>query len=299
MRFDSSIRWAFGVACAILLLGAVGFAGAVTQLRYFLMKEPIELRAAIDTLPSRLGRYQKVGDDRLYTKEIIEELGTTRYVDRTYALDGKANVGRIEVHVAYYTGTIDDVPHIPERCLNVHGYIPVGESVVVPLDIDMSAWDRTSGVFNRATGEEYPSTQTADPIYLRQSTVHMPVGDFKLRVTEFQSASRQGWRVIAGYLFIANGRVTPNAYGVRELAFSRTERYAYYCKVQLNIEGQVSEGSDSLLPEFMEQANEIMSAILPPLMARLPDWPAVESGHHPPSADGASDTSHATSAGTG
>ncbi|MBL9147661.1 MAG: exosortase-associated EpsI family protein [Phycisphaerae bacterium] len=278
MRFDRTITLAFVAACAILFLGALGFAGAVRQLNYFLMKEPIELRAALDTLPTRIGEFERAGNDRHFSKEILEELGTNQYVDRTYVRKGQVGPMRVDVHIAYYTGTIDDVPHIPERCSVVHGNQLFGDTVEIPLKLDTSAWNMKSGVFNRATGLEYASTEVADPITLRRTTVHLPVEDLILRVSEFQSPSRPRWRQIAGYLFIANGRTTPNAYGVRRLAFSRTERFAYYCKIQLSVEGMVPGPDDSLMPTFIENANEIVSAILPPLMARLPDWPAVEAG---------------------
>ena len=42
----------------------------------------------------------------------VEELGTSQYLDRTYALDGDPEKGLASLHIAYYTGAIDDVRHM-------------------------------------------------------------------------------------------------------------------------------------------------------------------------------------------
>ena len=104
----------------------------------------------------------------------------------------------------------------------------------------------------------------------------MPLGDYRLRITQFQDPRKPKRRLLGGYLFIANGRLTSDAYGVRALAFERTERFAYYCKVQFSMEISVSNEEDSAIPLFRESANELFVALLPHLMVRLPDWPTVE-----------------------
>ncbi|MDZ4830003.1 MAG: exosortase-associated EpsI family protein [Phycisphaerae bacterium] len=277
MRFERSIVPAFIVGCGVLLAGAVGFTAAVKQLQYFLMKEPIDLRKGLDTIPTTLGKWQRSGTDARLSKEIVEELGTAQYLDRGYAIDGNPTKGRLQVHLAYYTGTIDDVPHIPERCSLVQGNQIVHGPLDIALELTKTGWVAHSGKFNRATGLEYPSAEVADPVTLRPSTVHLPIGDYVLRVTEFQNQKQPKRRMVAGYFFIANGRMTPSAYGVRALSFSRTERFAYYCKVQLSLEGEVGRDGDSLIPVFVSRVQDLLDSLLPPLMARLPDWPAVEA----------------------
>ena len=39
---------------------------------------------------------------------------------------------QLQVHISYYTGTIDDVPHIPERCWYASGLRQLGKSMDLP-----------------------------------------------------------------------------------------------------------------------------------------------------------------------
>lgn len=276
MRFERAALFAYAAALAVLLLGALGFRAAVQGLDYYLVKDPVELREPLDSIPTTLGRWQRVGEDRRFSDAVIEELGTRNYLDRSYAIDGDPRNGTIAVHLAYYTGTIDDVPHIPERCWAVAGNLMTLAPAAMPLDIDVDRW-QLSEVRNRATGEAYRTAAVADPVTGRASDVSLPVGDLELTVTEFQNPKAPRQRTVGGYMFVANGRLTRSAYGVRALAYERTERKAYYCKVQFNVSGTVSSDEASILPQYRQDVSELMTELLPYLMECLPDWPSVEA----------------------
>ncbi|MDZ4754292.1 MAG: exosortase/archaeosortase family protein [Phycisphaerae bacterium] len=282
-RFRSAARVAYGAAFAILVVGTFGFIAGVKYLHYYVVKEPVHLRAPLDSVPTKLGRWEKTGQDQRLTDEIVGELGTSRYLSRHYALDGDPQRGRVELHMAYYTGTIDDVPHVPDRCWAVAGWEPTQDPTNFDLHIDQSQWNKSSGVVNYATGAEYATAQTRDPIKATPLTVHMPVGAMRIRITEFQNPKHPRTRLLGGYLFIANGRITPDPSAVKALAFERSERFAYYCKVQFSMQ-YTARGGESPLPIFQEAADELLSELLPHLMARLPDWPTVEAASRPPSA---------------
>lgn len=276
MRFERTALVAYVVALAALLTGAVGFSAAVRHLDYYLVKDPVELRTPLDTIPTTLGRWQRVGEDRRFSDAVIEELGTRNYLDRTYAIDGDPRKGAIAIHLAYYTGTIDDVPHIPERCWAVAGNLMTLDPAAMPLDVDVERW-KPSERRNRATGEAYRRAAVSDPVTGKVTDVSLPVGDLELTVTEFQNPKAPRQRTIGGYLFVANGRLTRSAYGVRALAYERTERKAYYCKVQFNFSGMVSSDGESLIPRYRTEVSELMSDLLPQLMKSLPDWPSIEA----------------------
>ena len=123
MRFRRSVIAAYCCACAVMILGAAGFRVAVERLNVFVVKKPVELRGPLATIPPTLGSWRRVGEDTIFGAALVEELGTTQYLDRTYALDGDPEQGIASVHVAYYTGAIDDVPHIPERCWDAAGMV--------------------------------------------------------------------------------------------------------------------------------------------------------------------------------
>ncbi len=287
MLFSRRIVPAYAAACGLLVAGAVGFASAVRSLEYYLVKEPVALRAPLDSLPTALGSWQRYGTDPRFSDDLVEELGTRQYLQRIYVKDGEPKNGAIELHLAYYTGTIDDVPHVPERCWNVHGLSMTRAPQEMTLQLSTSGWTPKSGVTNRATGLEYASAEATDPITGRGSQVYLPVGETVMTVTEFQDPKRPKDRLVGGYFFIANGRITPNAYGVRALAYERTDRFAYYCKVQISMRGTVRDDNESLLPRFQAAAEEVLSVALPHIMRRLPDWPSIEKlgpGEEPPAA---------------
>ena len=149
MRFERGALVAYVVVLAAMLVGAFGFRAAVQRLDYYLVKDPVELREPLDAIPTTLGRWRRVGEDRLFTDAVIEELGTRNYLDRTYAIDGDPRKGSVGVHLAYYTGTIDDVPHIPERCWAVAGNLMTLAPAAMPLEVGLERWsgrERHSGI---------------------------------------------------------------------------------------------------------------------------------------------------------
>lgn len=276
-RFARAARLAYGVAFGVLLVGSLGFMGGMKFLNYYLVKEPVSLRAPLDGIPVHLGTWERAGKDNILTDAIVEELGTKQYLDRMYIREGAPDRGAVQVHIAYYTGTIDDVPHIPDRCWGVAGFVQTQRAVDFDLKPDTTLWSPKSGVMNVATGLEYQTTTTPDPITGAPATVHLPVGSLKIRITEFQDPKRPKRRLVGGYLFIANGRITSDPYGVRALAFERTERFAYYCKVQFSMSAELKSEDESLLPLFRQNADELFTLLVPHLMSRLPDWPQVEA----------------------
>ncbi|MFZ9879779.1 MAG: exosortase-associated EpsI family protein [Phycisphaerales bacterium] len=272
MRAEAGTIRAYFVALALLLVGFGGFYAVVRQLNIHLLKERVELRRPLDSVPTRLGRWQRVGNDTVYSDTLIEELGTRSYLDRNYAIAGDPSKGMVFVHVAYYTGTIDAVPHIPERCWAVGGLEVTRNSTVVPLQIDRTGWAPLEG----DDSGRYSVAFVTDAVTADREPVTMPVGEIAATTIEFQDPKRPEIRQVGGYFFIANGRATSNSYGVRSLAFNLSDRYAYYCKIQLMKRGTVASADGSLMGPFTEDASELLTMLLPHVMRCLPDWPEWE-----------------------
>ncbi|MBM4102374.1 MAG: exosortase-associated EpsI family protein, partial [Phycisphaerae bacterium] len=116
MLFSGSIRWAFAALLGVLVLSSIAFRASVAALNVYLRKEPVALRESFDTIPTKLGRWRRVGQDGRMGDAMTESLGTNQYLDRHYALDGDSSKGVLLLHIAYYTGMVDAVPHVPERC---------------------------------------------------------------------------------------------------------------------------------------------------------------------------------------
>lgn len=281
MRVDRRVRSAFITGCATLAAGGIGFRVALAQLQVYLKKEPVALREPLDTIPATLGRWKQVGKDMTFSDALVEELGTRNYVDRFYAIDGEPEKGVLEVHAAYYTGMIDTVPHIPERCWNANGMVMRGQPAVQPIEIDRSSWKMPPSQGTSAdASERYPSTEVMDPLSRRMMRVSLPTGDLQMTVTAFQDPKSPRDTAVGGYLFIANGAVTPSALAVRNLSFKLTDRHAYYCKVQFS--GRIPGEPGKVLPDFSRMTADLMQNLLPQLMRCLPDWPAIERGDTAP-----------------
>ena len=120
------------------------------------------------------------------------------------------------------------------------------------------------------------STSITDPVTAEVEQVTLPKGDIAVTTVEFQDPKNPTVRQVGGYFFIANGATARTSYDVRRLAFNLTDRYAYYCKIQLTKSGFVKNADDSLLEPFKQDATELLSGLVPQVMKCLPDWPTWE-----------------------
>jgi len=274
VRFRPSIRPVFLALLATTAIGGLGLRAAMRSLDVYLRKEPILLRADFGSIPTTLGRWQKLGEDQRLDSAMVESLGTDKYLTRNYALDGDASKGVLSLHLAYYTGMIDTVPHIPERCWGAGGLVQLGDPKTVGLSLPILANSEAGGPSNASTGLKYPMASLADPVTQQVEQVALPVGEAAMTVSTFQEARSSRVEQLGGYMFIANGRLTPSTFGVRALAFNLTDRVAYYCKVQFSARYPVGDTPSAVV--FKAQAEDFLTQLLPHLMRRLPDWPSVE-----------------------
>jgi hypothetical protein len=176
----------------------------------------------------------------------------------------------VELHCAYYTGTIETVPHVPENCFVGGGMMQTSNAQILRLPLDMTRY---------AVDREADPVKHAGPIYAtydaRGALRHMPRGldNIKMTVTRFAEGDRA---IYAGYFFIANGGTAPGANDVRLLAFDLTDDYAYYAKVQ------VTSATASSHEELATLAADLLDGMFPEIMRRVPDWVDVVEGRYPP-----------------
>lgn len=274
---------AFLVCLSLLLGGAVGFRSAVGALKIYLRKLPIESELRLQSLPHRTDSWVRLMD-KVEKAEMIEELGTQNYLTRFWVRErdqGTQGTPVLEMHAAYYTGMIDTVPHVPERCLVGGGFTIATGTRTMPLRIDLSGWTLEpgeDGVYSRpsyATRDAVQPDGTVRKVGVR-SRVRLPRGieDLALRTTQFiePQTGRSMW---AGYFFIANGGVARSAEDVRRLAFDLRADYAYYMKVQFSGRYETAEALAS-------DAESLLNELLPDLLLCVPDWVEVERGEYPP-----------------
>jgi hypothetical protein len=265
---------AFLAAFAILVASAIGLRAATRIMGIHDQKLPIHAlgNRQIHALPVKIGAWERQGADDVLSAEALEELDTENYVSRVYMAKIDGRDVALDFHAAYYTGMIDTVPHVPERCLIGAGMSKTGESRVVRIPLDMGAFAPDTTVDTEKAGGEVLMAFTQDG-----TRVRLPVNlaqDLSMNITEF-AAPGVKQRIFAGYFFIANNGIAPRAAGVRSLAFRLTDDYAYYLKVQF-MSFQVESAE-----ELAAQAADFLRGGLPEIMRCLPDWVEVQEGRYP------------------
>jgi hypothetical protein len=273
---------AFLAALGVMASAAIGMSTAIHAMRIHLSKKPIYPASGLtlSALPSETENWRRQGPDRIESAEVVEQLGTRNYVSRLYVEKDPPQGSPprvIDFHAAYYTGMIDTVPHVPDRCF-IGGGMRFGGSAprTIPLELDDSSWMPVQDVPEQWAGRVFTVRPSSRYGLTRGTRVTLPRDphDIRMRVMEFVD-DRTGQRIFAGYFFIANGGAVPRAEGVRRLAFNLTDDYAYYLKVQF-------VSYDARSPEELaDKASDLLSDIIGDLMYLVPDWVQVEKGLWP------------------
>ncbi|MEM1422921.1 MAG: exosortase-associated EpsI family protein [Planctomycetota bacterium] len=291
-RTGSAHLLAAACACALLLASAVVTTVYVSKTGIHLRK--LEIMPAsgdfVHTLPKEFTTWTSVGTDAVLSKEGVEALGTQNFLTRTYVAQADSAIAReiagdreprairVQLHLAYYTGLVDTVPHVPERCFVGAGIQLAGNprNIEIPFDRARLVPDRSvpEGVVEAMDPEggvlyTARSRKTFGPVRLPPN-----LDNLAMRVTPFRDDTRRSG-LYAGYFFIANGELVPNANQVRLKAFELQDDYAFYMKVQFT-------SSDVDAPEQLATvAGSMLDEMFADLMLLTPDWVDVRSGRHP------------------
>lgn len=260
-RRPQAFGLAFGagaLACGVIGLNGILWANGVVRHR-----ETVEVRRPLFQIPSKMGSWSKVGEDRRISAEEEEELGTRQHIMRVYrdnSLPEGTPGSEVNLHVAYYTGTPDTVPHVPERCFVAGGLQNRGVNRV-PMKLEGSQYTR--GLTGAYTARSY----------LHNGSVTIPAIEFD--ATRFTFGLRGNHQANVFYFFAANGRFLATPDLVRLQGFDPRDRYSYYCKIEVGTL-DVEDPQAALL-----RAQAFLAAALPEIMACLPDWDDVTQGRWP------------------
>lgn len=270
---------AFLIAMVVMIFSALGLSAGIKAMGIYLRKLPIHAEGdrQLMALPTETENWIREGTDRLEEAETESTLGTKNYVTRRYVMktppEGKKRVA-IELHVAYYTGMIEAVPHVPERCFVGAGLQMMQSPQVLPLPLDTTGWtpDNTvpeemkGRIFRARTGRFSDKPGAAVRLPRDPKDITIRVGSYLLD---------GGLTMTTGYFFVANGGSVPNAEQVRLLAFDLKADYAYYLKVQFNT------ASGETPAELAALAGNLLDDLFPEIMRCVPDWVQVEKGDYP------------------
>jgi hypothetical protein len=280
---------AFIAAVAVMAIAAVGMESAISRYQIYLRKKPIEAEPIIGpegqpvarvlrNIPAETEHFIQVGTDYIESADNLEVLGTDNYLTRVYREKSSGDTGRhVQLHVAYYTGMIDTVPHVPERCLVGGGMELSGGPWLVTAPLNAQGWlaspddDGSGRLFTTRLSNRYSTAIPGKRINLpRDLTPDKPL---RLRISKF--AGSRGAPLYAGYFFVANGGWVSSAEEVRFLAFDLKADYAYYLKVQV---GSTEVSSET---ELAALAGVLLDDLFGEIMTCVPDWARVQKGLWP------------------
>lgn len=290
----------FIVALLVLVASALGMSAAINYYNIYLRKLPIYpapiggQERVLRAIPTETEHWIRQGKDHIESAETQEVLGTENYLTRFFVEKNPPAGGRprtVQLHAAYYTGMIDTVPHVPERCFTGGGWSLVGGPWTLPIPLDTSAMRPAEFSPEDVAGEDSPLARYQGRVYTvrlsnRWSTagggrrVNLPYDltperPLELRISQYRMPGSDR-PFFAGYFFVANGGWRASAEQLRLLAFDLRTDYAYYLKVQVG-------SSDVNSPEELAQvAGSLLDDLLGELMTCVPDWMDVERGVWPP-----------------
>ncbi len=275
-------RPSFAIVLLVLLVGAIGIEGASRAMQLHFRKEAMPLRArdGLTALPQQLGSWICVPEPHTVNADLEHELGTHEYVFRQYvdlsAMSGGAPVTTreavqaldklspqerdsqlnqirarnlnavISFAVTYYTGKVDTVPHVPDRCYVADGF--------QPSLYDVRAW--TLGNYSKGIPRQVKS-----------------------RFIDFEDqTARGGQNRCVAYFFHVNGEYQEDPKAVRLRLQNLFERYGYFAKIEAMTLMPMRPGAaenDPMKKKDREQASEAMqkflTAALPEVEKLLPD----------------------------
>ena len=155
----------------------------------------------------------------------------------------------MSLNVTFYTGMVDTVTHVPDRCMVADGYEPK---------------DPQSKALVAGT---YPDGRTRN-IEVQYATFEDQTGH-----------GRVGRNV--AYFFHCNGSYTPSAVDVRGKLQNLFEKHGYYAKVEMMTDdpGKLSSRENDKVEAAQKSIDamaDLLAFALPEIERCLPDWNAVK-----------------------
>ena len=264
----------FGAAVAAGLLGvsAAGQHSVLAWQKAVLFKKEVPARHELSRLPLQEGPYRFVQDLPISSEE-IEALGTDEFISRIYENTSlsEGEPGRlIRLHVTYYTGMVDTVPHVPDRCFVAAGIDSVAlsdQTIALSPEIFTPA---DGGGFKAESTLRAP-VATADG---ERRRITVPDRDIATKRFTYRSEPTAPDQHVT-YFFAANGKFLASPNAVRLQGFDIRDQYSYYAKVEVALIG-VDDPVD-----VAKGTAQFLDAFLPDIMACFPDWEQVRAGDWP------------------
>ncbi len=273
-QYASRLQGASSLVVGLLLMATLGQNTVIAMTEAVLIKKKVPPRKWLTHIPTKVDHWKMVNESEPLSPDEIKGLGTEMYISRFYVdttvndidekdfMRGRFTPGSIiRLHIAYYTGTPDTVPHVPQQCYVAGGRQPLGIDTVRLNLCDTCRPDPDS---------RYVLATTSDG-----TSVRLPRDHTDATVFSYMSPERRNSTEHVTYFFVANGKFLVDQNAVRLHGFDPRDEYSYYCKVEV-LPWLVSDSeiSGALVESFLK-------SFMPEIMACLPDWVEVEQGRWP------------------
>jgi hypothetical protein len=254
---------AFLVCVAVLAIAGAGkeivieWSGAHLKKQALPLKKPLAMLDASELVP-----YEVINKYKISNKDVLEQLGTDEYL-QWELVDTEADefspVRYCSLFITYYTGHLDQVPHVPEECYVGGGNQQMGTESV-SLDV--------KGIAAAATiPQSKGTTESGDDKVI------------KARYVVFIGQGTNIWQTSSKYAVLYFFKTDGDYAG------SRTEaraimggnlfgKYSYFSKVEWKFYGGGPGGK--IFPdkaEAIEASEKLLSIVLPVVEKdHWPDW---------------------------
>lgn len=233
----------FLICMLVLLISAVGLQLLPEEI---FRKKPVPLRKSFDEFDtSKLGPYRLLQKGDRLPKEIEEALGTKEYA--TYIFEDTSLPSRspgkyIHFFVTYYTGSLNQVPHVPEECWAGAGKESKGGGLV---------------------------NVTVPGIGLKNDQMEVN----RLVFRDPRSMSSENESVL--YFFSVNGEFIATRTRARLKMADLWVKYSYFSKVELSFISHRGSGQPDA-DESAKLVGKFLSYVVPVMMnEHLQDWDEV------------------------
>jgi hypothetical protein len=249
-QYSALFRPAFIVCVVLLTVSAATKSILIEVLGYQLVKFPIDLKKPLDQLDEKkLAPYKVVGKSTITNQDIVESLGTEKYIQWTLedpTAPADSPVWRCSLFITYYTGNPDMVPHVPDECYVGGGNTRLrGETLTTEIP-----WP----------GQEKPREIAMQYVVFGRQEKSLLQADNQFSVQ---------------YLFKANGQFCGDRTATRAVLGSNFfGKYSYFAKIEWRFYGK--NLTHPTQEETLGATQKLMAVLLPVLEEdHWPDWEKV------------------------
>lgn len=213
------------IAVIILAICASGLQVANSIGYFVVVKKPLPIRKPLKDLERKCVTPLAFVSSDTMSDEVVAELGTTEYV--SWLLNEAAPNGSpsspVRLSVTYYTGKVDQVPHVPEECIYQGGMDPGGDDDTLTLRV--------------------PNHE----------------GDIPLRRLSFRPRAGDGSKVYDYYTICVNNKYFSTRDWARLEMSSRRATHMFYSKIEVMYPGGPGGGK---LEDLDQRAMKLIGRVI-------------------------------------